>query len=176
MLTHTTGGLLTSIAGPLNHPYTVAYDALGLVAQVRDPLGGGLDQSRVDLGTNLTVLSTTTLSSVDTRTLILEASGDTTIAANFPDGTSQTTTLLQSGAQSVGSSDGTVANYCLRRQPALSPTTRLPANTSVQLPGGLQSTLSVSRSAALWDPSNPFAVADPHQPRDSQWTGLYLDL
>ena len=159
VLTHTPGGLLTSITGPLNHTYTVAYDANGLVAQVRDPLDGGLDQSRVDSGTNINVLSTTTLSTVDTRTLILQPSGDTSIAASYADGSSAAITLAQSGAQSVSHSDGTVANYGSAGDPRFPQTTRLAANASVRLPGGLETKLTVSRSAALSDTSNPFSVA-----------------
>ena len=78
MLTHTTGGLLTSITGPLGDADTVTYDALGLVTQIRDPLGGGYDHEPVPTWEPRSdILSTTTLANVDARTLILQPSGDT---------------------------------------------------------------------------------------------------
>ena len=159
VLTHTTGGLLTSVTGPLNHPYTVTYDTNGLVAHIRDPLSGGLDFSRVDYGSNVFVQATTTLSNVDTRTLILQPSGESSIAATHADGTSVATTLAQSEATSVSYGDGTVANYGAIGDPRFPQASRLVANASVQLPGGPANTLAITRSATLSDTSNPFSVA-----------------
>ena len=83
---------MTSITGPLGDTYTVAYDTNGLATQVRDPLGGGYDLTRTDLGTQLQLASSTTLSKVESRTLSLLPSGDTYLNASHPDGTWENTT------------------------------------------------------------------------------------
>ncbi len=159
VLTYTTGGLLTSITHPLGDSDTVTYDALGLVTQIRDPVGGGYDIARSDLGTQINIASATTLSSVDTRTLILQPSGDSSIAATYADGTSSSSTLSESGVQSTSYSDGTLEGHVMAGDPRFPQASRLTANASVQLPGGPANTLTISRAAALSDTSNPFSVA-----------------
>jgi RHS repeat-associated protein len=159
VLTHTKGGLLTSITGPLNHTYTVTYDTNGLIAQVRDPLGGGLDFSRTDFGTNVHVQAITTLSNLDTRTMILQPNGDSLIAATHADGTTAVTTLAQSGATSVSYGDGTLANLDTAGDPRFPQASRLTTSASVQLPGGPANAIAVVRSVTLSDTSNPFSVA-----------------
>jgi RHS repeat-associated protein len=159
VLTHTAGGLLTSITRPLGDSDTVAYDPLGLVSQIRDPMGGGYDISRSDTGDQIIISSATTIFNVDTRLLTLQPSGDTLTAANYPDGTSASTTLFQSGLESTRYSDGTLENSATAGDPRFPQATRLTASASVQLPGGPVNTLTVSRSAALSNTSNPFSVA-----------------
>jgi RHS repeat-associated protein len=159
MLTHTQGGLLTSITRPLGDTDAVAYDSLGLVSQIRDPVGGGYDMSRSDFGTQINIRSATTISNVDTRTLILLDSEDSSIAATYADDTSASLTLFQSGLLSASYSDGSAVNYGTAGDPRFPEASRVMANESVQLPGGLTYALTISRSAALSDTSNPFSVA-----------------
>ena len=155
---NTTNGLLSSITGPLSHAYTVTYDTNGLVAQVRDPLGGGMDLTRTDTGSQVSVVSSTTLTNVEARSLSLLLSGDTQMAASASDGTFTTTLLQVSGHQSIQDIAGVDGEYDFGGDPRFPQDTRLLSSESLRLPGGLTRQLTVSRSTTLSDPGNPAAV------------------
>lgn len=159
VLTYTSGGLLTSITRPLGDTDTVAYDTNGLVTQVRDPMGGGYDVTRTDMGTQLYLVSSTTLSNVESRTLSLLPSGDTYENASHADGTWENTTLwARNNWDSVTYSDGTVGLYAFGGDPRFPTQTSLPTVTEVKSPEAPEADLTFPRSAALADPNDPFSV------------------
>jgi len=157
-LVNTTNGLLTSITGPLNHTYTVFYDTNGLVAQVRDPLGGGMNLSQTDTGSQVSTLAVTTLTNVEARRLTLQPGGDTQISASSSDGSFWSTLLQLSGHESVQDSTGVDGEYDFVGAPRFPQDTRLLSSETLTLPGNLTAKLTVSRSTSLLDSNNPAAV------------------
>jgi RHS repeat-associated protein len=157
-LVNTPNGLLSLITGPLNHTYTVLYDTNGLVAQVRDPLGGGMNLSQTDTGSQVSTLAVTTLTNVEARLLTLQPSGDTEISASSSDGSFWSTLLQLSGHESVQDSTGVDGEYDFVGDPRFPQDTRLLSSETLTLPGNLTAKLTVSRSTTLLDSNNPAAV------------------
>ena len=158
-LVHGSAGLLTSITGPRTNAFTVTYDAKGRATRMSDPLGGFTAIAYTDLeGANFSTLTTNALGDESLRVFDLAPNGSSRAVATQEDGVVQTTAFPLSGDQIQTYANGTTYTLRIASDPRFPAQTAVPSGALLQFPGGLESQVSVGRTATLAIPENPSSL------------------
>ena len=179
-LGYTTGdvfGLLSGLRTPRGHNYTFTYDADGNLHVDSDPAGGSQTlvktKSTSSTGTGVTrivrrafeVVRTTFLGR-ETRYKQQEGVSGPLVRTNLrylrtitnPDGTLRRIWVRTNGVEERAEPDGTVTVSNTTGDPRFERQVRYPSRTQISTPGGRVQTTTESRTATLFEESDPLSV------------------
>lgn len=157
-LTSTADGLLTSLTDARGGVHHFTYDGMGRLTKDEDPAGGSKTLVRTEGLNGYSVAVTTALGRTTTyqvewlpdggyRRLITEPTGAQTEIIQKPDG--HRVTHLP---------DGSVVDVLEGPDPRFGMQAPAPKNVTISTPGGLTSTMIVTRTVTLADYPNPFSL------------------
>jgi RHS repeat-associated protein len=150
-------GLLTSIEGPRGNTFGVTYDSKGRANRLSDPNGGGLQIHHSFVGAaDYATVTDTVGGDHAVRDLFLGSNGDSIITTTAPDGTRSTEVRPLSGGSVSTLANGTVVTTKETGDPRFRGQTLVLESLALDFPGGLKSSVSVTRTAGLLLPEQPF--------------------
>ncbi|MCP4926358.1 MAG: hypothetical protein GY916_10470 [Gammaproteobacteria bacterium] len=151
-MTYLLDGLLERFENYRQHATTYQFDAMGLLEQSTDPLGGGWTLFRNDIDASNYTVSVT---SADGRATLHDvsrlANGNRQLVETRPDGAATTTAFLNDGSLNTTLPDGTVVARQDGPDPRFDMRAPVAESVTVTTPGGLSSVSTLSRTAALSD-------------------------
>ncbi len=161
LLTHGSSGLLTSIKGPRGDAFNITYDPSGRATRMSDPIGGFTTVQYQDaVGPDYSTSTSTSAGDQSTRVVKLASNRDSVVATTQPDATLETNVFPVSGGSIQTNADGTLITQMMGPDPRFPAQTLIPARLVITFPGGLQSTITASRTATFYSPVDPLSLSN----------------
>jgi RHS repeat-associated protein len=157
-LSVSTQGLLNSLTDARGNLHAFTYDALGRLTKDQEPDGSAKTLVRTDTPNGYQVSVTTALGRTTTYAIARLATGVVQRTVTYPSGTQAVSLTGTDGSTTLTAADGTATTVVLGPDPRFGMLAPLAASYSVTTPGGVTSSTTVSRTATLTDPSNPFSL------------------
>ncbi len=157
-LGYTSDGLLTSFTDPRGNVQTMTYDALGRLTKDQDPAGGFTALTRVESAIGLTSTLTTALNRTRNYRVENQSSGGELRVNTAPSGLQTIASTGIDASRTVTSPNGMVATTTAGPDPRFGMQAPLVKSQVVKTPGGLQSSLFMTRTLSLNDPANLLGV------------------
>lgn len=151
-------GLLTSFTNPRGNVSVASYDTLGRVTQATDAATGFQNLARATLIDGYDVTRTTALKRVTHYQVTATAAGDELRTNQFSDGTQASQLTKKDGTITQTLADGTISTVEQGPDPRFGMLVSLPQKWTLQTPGGLTRTATLSRTTSLANSSNPFSL------------------
>ena len=156
--TYSSDGLLLSFRDPKNQLSQMTYDALGRLATDADAAGGSHTLVRTEITNGYQVNRTTGLNRVTTYKVEELANGSRQRTNTLPNGLNSLSVESPSGVKTSTEPEGTIVATTLGPDPRWSVQAPILANYTVSTPGGLISTINMTRTATLSNSANPLSL------------------
>ena len=149
--------MLTQFTDPNAHSSSIAYDDLGRLKSDTDAAGGSTTLTRTDADRSYTVSRTTALNRTTTYQIENQTTGTEHRVNKFPDGTQSELFIGTDGGRNTKLADGTVLNLLQGPDPRFGMLAPVPTSRTTTT-GGITSTVTAARTAALSDRNNPLSL------------------
>ena len=156
--TSTADGLLQTMSTPRNQTYRFTFDALGRLTRDEDPAGGVTTLDRTGTGKTYTVTLGTALNRTSTFHVEPLATGGTRQVDTEADGTQTDIRRGSDGVQATTTADGTLTTLIPGPDPRFGMQAAFPSALTVRMPSGLTSSLAMTRTVTLSNPTNPLSL------------------
>ena len=151
-------GLLDSLVDPRGNPHRFTYSALGLLTKDEDP-AGGFKTLAVGRGASVDTIDVTTAMGRNTRYRV-QRMANKDVSRTITDPAGLVTTVLdgEDGSKSVTAPDGTVNAFFVTGDSRFGMQAPILRSATVNLPSGLNSSVSATRRATLSNPADPLSL------------------